>query len=223
MVILCALPATCPQNAVRVCLKMSRIGIYSGSFDPIHKGHIAFALAAIESAKLDIVYFAPEARPRRKPGVTHLGHRLAMIRLATRLHHGLEMLELPDKYFSANTTIPRLRQLFPDDELLLLLGSDLFESMPHWPNVKFLLESMGLIVAVRGHSDIAKTLQRATQLPYPSRELHIIENDKSELASSYIRQTLAAGHRSPDILPSVHVYARQNWLYDDVTSAKKRV
>ena len=198
-----------------------RIGIYSGSFDPVHKGHLAFALAAIESANLDKVYFAPEAKPRRKPGVTHTAHRHAMIRLSTRLNHNLEILDLPDKYFSASTTIPRLKKLFPDDDLVLLMGSDLLEHMPQWPSVNFLLENMGLVVAVRGQDELATALQYASRLPKIPLELHIIESSKPELASRYIRQSLAAGNRSPDILPSVHTYAKQNWLYDDITSARR--
>lgn len=199
-----------------------RIGIYSGSFDPVHKGHVAFALGALDSAKLDQVYFAPESKPRRKSGVTHLGHRLAMLNMATRLHVGLETLELPDRYFSAEKTLPRLRQRFPDADFALLLGSDLFEHISLWPNVEFLLENMALIVAVRSHSDVAHTLALATKLPVAPNELHIIESDKPELASSFIRQSIAAGNRSPDILPSVNKYAIENWLYDDLSSIKNR-
>lgn len=199
-----------------------RIGIYSGSFDPVHKGHVAFALAALDQAKLDSVYFAPEAKPRRKSGVTHMGHRLEMLNMATRLHAGLETLELPDRYFSAEKTIPRLGLRFPDSDFALLLGSDLFEHIAQWPNVEFLLQNMALIVAVRSHTDVAHTLDLTTKLPVAPKELHIIESDKPELASSYIRQSLAAGNRSPDILPSVHTYAKQHWLYDDMSTIKNR-
>ena len=199
-----------------------RIGIYSGSFDPVHKGHVAFALAALEQAKLDKVYFAPESKPRRKANITHMGHRLAMLNLATRLYGGLSTLELPDKYFSAEKTIPRLRLRFPDADLALLVGSDLFENISQWPNIEFLLQNMALIVAVRSHTDVAQTLELATRMPVVIKDLHIIECDKPELASSFIRQSIAAGNRSPDLLPSVNKYAKENWLYDDISSIKYR-
>lgn len=219
--ILCAQAAKCLPNAAKACHKMARIGIYSGSFDPVHKGHVTFALDAINSARLDRVYFAPEAKPRSKPGITHAAHRLAMIRLSVRLHRNLDLLDLPDKYFSANTTLPRLKQVFPDDELLLLVGSDVLEHMHNWPGVEFLLKHMGLVVAVRGQDDIANALQYASRLPAIPREFHIIESTKPELASRYIRHSLAAGNGSPDILPSVHAYAKHHWLYDDVTTARR--
>ena len=213
--------ARCRPNAAKACRKMARIGIYSGSFDPIHKGHLAFALEAVDAARIERVYFAPEAKPRRKPGITHAAHRLAMVRLSVRLHHRLDLLDLPDKYFSANTTIPRLKQLFPEDELLLLIGSDVLEHMHTWPGVQFLLEHMGLVVAVRGQDDLANALEYASRLPVIPREFHIIESNKPQLASRYIRHSLAAGNGSPDILPSVHAYAKQHWLYDDVTTARR--
>ena len=60
-----------------------RVGIYPGAFDPVHKGHIAFALAAITAHQLDKVFFLPEPSPRHKQGVKALDHRVEMVRLAT--------------------------------------------------------------------------------------------------------------------------------------------
>ena len=94
---------------------MSRIGVFSGSFDPVHKGHIAFALEAAKTAKLEKVYMAPEIKPRRKPGITHFAHRVAMLKLAVRSQPKLEVLELPDKYFLPQKTLAQLRQRFPGD------------------------------------------------------------------------------------------------------------
>src|SRR6185295_10705588 len=103
---------------------MKRIGFFSGTFDPIHKGHIAFALQALEAAELDRVYFMPEAKPRRKEGMTHYGHRVAMLRLALRPHKNLKVLEVPDRQFSVQRTMPRLKTRFKNDQLFLLMGSD---------------------------------------------------------------------------------------------------
>ena len=86
-----------------------RIGIYAGAFDPVHKGHVSFALQAIELAGLDEVAFVPEPRPRNKAGVTHLSHRIAMLRLAVKGHPKLKILEVPDKQFLVATSLPRLR------------------------------------------------------------------------------------------------------------------
>ncbi|MEI8338988.1 MAG: adenylyltransferase/cytidyltransferase family protein, partial [bacterium] len=84
----------------------NRIGIFSGSFDPVHEGHIEFALQAIKVAKLDYLYFLPDIEPRHKSDVTHVAHRLEMLNLAIKPHPSLRVLELPDKKFSIATTLP---------------------------------------------------------------------------------------------------------------------
>ena len=68
-----------------------RIGIFAGTFDPVHAGHIAFALQAAEIAKLDEVVFIPERRPLSKSSTEHFGHRVAMIRQAIMPHSKLAL------------------------------------------------------------------------------------------------------------------------------------
>lgn len=199
-----------------------RIGIFSGSFDPVHKGHVAFALAALESAQLDEVYFAPERWPRRKPEVTHLTHRLAMLKLATRMHRQLKVLELPDRYFLSATTLPRIIKQFPDDKLFVLLGSDLLEHLHQWPKVEYLLRNTGLIVGVRGEGDVMRSLDQATALPQQPRELHIVEALEPQISSRYVRHSIREGHNPRDILPSVYAYTQKHWLYPDLSTARRR-
>ena len=193
-----------------------RIGVYAGSFDPVHKGHIAFALEAIEIANLDEVHFLAETKPRYKPGISHASHRLAMLKLATRAHPKLHVLELPDKQFAVATTLPRIRKKFPQDELLFLLGSDVLMHMPRWPLVEELLLQVGLIVAVRSEAEVSHVMSAINELPRPLRELHIIESLEPAAASRHVRQSIRLGHIPRDILPSVHAYAKKHWLYDVV-------
>ncbi|HEU5121705.1 MAG TPA: adenylyltransferase/cytidyltransferase family protein, partial [Candidatus Saccharimonadales bacterium] len=68
---------------------MRRIGIYSGTFDPVHYGHIAFAASAIRACNLDEVVFLPEPQPRYKAGVTDIAHRLALLTMATAAQSNL--------------------------------------------------------------------------------------------------------------------------------------
>ncbi len=73
---------------------MKKVGILAGTFDPIHIGHIAFALRAIEKAQLDKVILLPEREPRRKRNVTDFNHRLSMLKLSVKSFELLEVLEL---------------------------------------------------------------------------------------------------------------------------------
>lgn len=199
-----------------------RIGIISGSFDPVHKGHIAFALAAAEVADLDMVYFAPEVHPRRKPHVSHFGHRLAMLRLATRPYKNLDILELPDRYFLPKVTLPRLQQKFPDARLVLLMGSDLFEHMASWPHVELLLPQVGLLVGARGTYEVAQVLEYSHKLPRQPLELQVIDSVERQTSSTVIRADIAQGKTNQAIVESVASYAKKHWLYHDISSAKKK-
>lgn len=201
---------------------VKRIGIISGSFDPVHKGHIAFALSAAETAELDMVYFAPEVHPRRKPQVSHIGHRLAMLRLALRPYKNLEVLDLPDRYFLPKVTLPRLLQRFPNARLVLLMGSDLFEHMASWPHVELLLPQVGLLVGARGAYDVAHVLEYSHKLPRQPLELQVIDSIERQVSSSLIRADIVAGKISQDIVESVASYAKKHWLYHDISKAKKK-
>src|SRR4051812_4657029 len=99
----------------RDCMK--RIGIYAGTFDPVHSGHVSFALQALKAAELDKVYFLPERRPRNKQHVEHFGHRTAMLKRAAQPHSQFEVLEMVDISFSVERTLPKLQKQFEGDQL----------------------------------------------------------------------------------------------------------
>ena len=110
---------------------MRRVGIYPGTFDPVHAGHISFAKAALASG-LDEVILIPEADPRYKTNVTELRHRAAMLRQATEPHERLALQTLRSSRFTIAETLPELQQLFPGAELSFLLGSDVARTLPQW-------------------------------------------------------------------------------------------
>ena len=160
-----------------------RVGIFAGSFDPVHKGHIAFALQALKEANLSTVYFLPEPKPRRKTGVTHISHRVAMLERALRPHSALKTLELPDKEFSVTKTMPRLKQKLPDTELFLLIGADSeLEHLPNWPLAGQLLKNFGLIIAERSQ-DKEKIKTTIKSLPKPPRALYILKTSGPNISS----------------------------------------
>ena len=217
-VILCVLVAECRLSAVKVYQPMARIGIFSGSFDPIHIGHIAFALQAIDRANLDKVYIAPERKPPRKPGITHPHHRFEMIKLAIRGHDKIELLELLGNNFTPAKTLPRLKKKFKKDKLFLLMGSDLFEHMHNWPDVEILLKEVGLVIGARGNYEVTESLATAHNLPAQPRELTILDSIERDISSKQIRQQLRNNHRSDGVVDSVENYAKKHWLYDRVKS-----
>lgn len=190
-----------------------RAGIFAGSFDPIHQGHVDFALSAIRRAKLDKVYFLPEAKPRTKPTASHLAHRLAMLKLAILPHSSLDVLELPDRQFTVGKSLPRLNQKFHDDELFLMIGSDLLEHLGDWPLADRLLTRMGLIIGLRHgfRAEKAKTLIR--QLPIKTGEVFILSSPGAKVSSAAIRQAVRSGQKPENLDSKVYEYIKSSWLY----------
>lgn len=192
-----------------------RVGIFSGSFDPVHKGHIAFAKAALKSGQLDTVYFAPESHPRRKTAVTHIAHRVAMLKLALESEPNLNVLELPDKNFSVAKTVPRLKKRFPTAELYYLAGSDMLEHMPSWDLIEPMITDMGLIIGLRG-SDTKSSVQKAIKsLPVPPKDL-IIASTKRMISSQNIRDQVAAYKKPSEIPEAIQSYIDEHWLYHKI-------
>jgi nicotinate-nucleotide adenylyltransferase len=201
---------------------VKRIGILSGTFDPVHKGHVSFALQAIEAAGLDEVVFLPETRPRHKHDVTHQSHRIAMLRLAVKAYKKLEILELPDKQFTVATSLPRLIQKYPDAQLLMLIGTDVLSHISVWPHTKALLKKVGLVIAVRGEKDERHAFQLLAALPVEPPETHVLISSYKQVASRDIRDSIKSGDTPDGMLSSVEAYAKQHWLYASVAGSANK-
>ena len=199
--------------------KSKRIGIYAGAFDPVHAGHITFALQALEIAQLDRVYFLPERRPRNKQGVEHFGHRVAMLTRASAPHRKFGVLEYVDISFSVARTLPRLQKQFRGDQLIFLFGSDAIVHLPDWPNVKQLLDSSELVVGVRASADVAIVRQQIAAWADQPKALAIFDSYAADVSSGAVREALRRRRPVRGLLSSVARYSNRHWLY--VSFAKR--
>lgn len=190
---------------------MNKIGVYSGTFDPVHKGHIGLALEAIKAANLDVVYFLPEPLPRRKTGVTHLAHRLAMLKLATQPYPKLKVLELPDNKFDIAKTLPRINQKFPGGEIYCICGVDVVEHMPTWPLLESFLNQVSLIVGTGVANE--KPGELIDKLPINPKTLLIVKSPFPDISSHKIRNSLTSNKKAAGLQQTVAKYAKANWLY----------
>ncbi len=197
---------------------MSKIGIFSGSFDPIHGGHLAFALKAAQEANLDKVYFLAELKPRRKTHPTHFAHRQQLLKIATKPFPKLGVLELPDKTFSTNKTLPRLKAKFQDAQLYMLLGSDLAKYLPNWPHIDLLLADMKLIIGVRKLDSVQKVQKNLGKLKKVPKGSLIITSQLSDVSSKQIRESLKKNKPAHGQLKSTETYIKKNWLYSAISA-----
>ena len=194
-------------------MRIRRVGIYAGAFDPIHAGHLAFALQALQIAKLDAVYFLPERRPRHKLGVEHFGHRVAMLRQTLLPHPHCQLLELTDISFSVEHTLPKLQQLFPSDQLVFLFGSDVLPNLAGWPKIDRLLQHSELVIGLRDQDDLQQAKKCIERLPAQPVNATIFTSYSPEISSGKIRAALRRRTKTPGLLSSVQRYSDHNWLY----------
>lgn len=193
--------------------QLQRVGIYAGTFDPVHGGHVAFALQALKAANLDTIYFLPERRPRAKQQVEHFGHRVAMLRRALAPHPQLQVLELVDVNFSIERTLPALQQRFDGQELVFLFGSDILPGLPDWPHVERLLESSELVIGIRSQDTAASARATIADWPLQPKLLTMFPSFAPEVSSGIIREALRKRRAVPGLLTSVERYSDRNWLY----------
>jgi nicotinate-nucleotide adenylyltransferase len=190
-----------------------RIGIFAGTFDPVHAGHIAFALQAIKTAELDRVYFMPERRPRNKQSVEHYAHRVAMLKQAFRPHPLVQVLEFVDINFSVDRTLPKIKALFPGDDVVLLFGSDVISGVSQWPNASVLLQNCSFVIGLRG-KDSSEQIEKVIRAwPSSDKTRYIISSYAPSVSSSAVRQALRGRSSTRGILRSVERYSNKHWLY----------
>lgn len=182
---------------------MKKIGIFAGTFDPVHKGHISFAREAAKACALDKVFFVAERNPRNKASVTDLAHRVKMLELATTSYDDLEVLELPDAQFTVFQTLPKLQEKFAGAEMIFLLGSDVAKNLARWKNIEQLLSNVKFAIAVRSKD-------KGINIPNSSI---LITTPHTHISASQIR----SGQAKESIDPAVQKYISRHGIYNRIS------
>jgi nicotinate-nucleotide adenylyltransferase len=198
-----------------------RIGVFGGSFDPVHLGHLLLAEACRESAGLDLVLFVPAAAsPLKTRTLTADKHRVTMLQLASGGHEAFRVDERELARGGVSYTVDTLRALsaeFPHDELWLLIGADALRDFPRWREPAEICRLASLLAVRRGGLpplDFAVlegivSPERRAQFAAAQVAMPLIE-----LSSSDLRARAAAGRSLRFRVPrAVEEYIRQHALY----------
>jgi nicotinate-nucleotide adenylyltransferase len=190
--------------------KRPRIGIYSGGFDPVHAGHIVFALKAQKIAGLERVYFVPERRPQHGAEPEHYVHRSIMLKNALRPYKQFTVFDLPDARLTSRSLTRVVEALPPADLSLLTTASEL---LWHDGELPALYHKLHLVIAVTSHAQMAEVLARLTSGDKLFGNITFIDIGTAHISSTAIRRSIRTGKPVRGILPSVWRYARKQWLY----------
>ena len=219
------------------------VGLFGGTFDPIHRGHLAVARAARERFDLGLILFVPASIPphKRDLNITPYAHRYAMVSLAVS---GEKMfipsdIESPEQLgdtpsYSIDTVKRMKKQLKKADRLFFLIGMDAFQDIAKWREPEALLKETDFIVMARpGYSlaDVGDSLpeklrpdprvskalkaQPATgDIVLPGATLHLLSETHEKISATQIRAAARSGSKLDSLVgPAVAEYIRKTGLY----------
>ncbi|MEO6710224.1 MAG: nicotinate-nucleotide adenylyltransferase [Planctomycetota bacterium] len=200
-------------EGARSWAELRRIGIFGGSFDPVHVGHLYVASTAQAARALERVVFVPARVPPHKPEqvLASGSDRIAMLEIALRGHPDWTIDALELERAGPSYTIDTLRELrgryglHPDARLYLLLGSDNLRGFAHWKDVGLLLElALPVVVAREKELEplIASLGRELPQTQAARLERALIACEPLEISSTEIRESLARGRVPSESLPA---------------------
>lgn len=196
-----------------------KIGIYGGSFDPVHVGHVNAALTFKEELSLDKIIVIPAYQPPHKKGLamTPSEHRMNMCNLAFGKLEGFEVSDIEilraDEGYMADT-VAQIREIYPDDELYLLIGGDMLLYFRKWYAWSKITDEAVIAVAARNWDDDAALEAEAAVLRSYGAEVRIVPIDVKEISSTAVRETVRRADDISSMVPEgVDEYIWDHYLY----------
>ncbi len=195
------------------------IGIYSGSFNPVHKGHVALCDYLVRQGLVDQVWlirsplnpFKVESAQTLAPDAD----RAAMLRIAVRGHKGLRVSTIEDQLPKPNYTINTfhaLEEQFPEHEFHLIIGADNWLAFDRWRAFEEFLTRYHLIVYPRPGYEMGEE-EKLRLGPEAIRNVRFVDAPLYDISSTEIREDIAAGREPAMLNPRVFAYILEKKLY----------
>ncbi len=191
-----------------------RTGIFGGTFNPVHYGHLINIEFIREKYSLDRILFIPAKIPVHKNISDRVkpSERLEMVQLAISGNPAFEVSDIEVERETPSytiLTIKELRELYPEDKLYLIIGSDSFNDLDTWKSYKDILANIPLIIMKRsGGRELRMDLLAI------SKEVNSFENPLLAISSSMIRERIKNGLSVRYLMPDAVVeYINKKELY----------
>lgn len=202
-----------------------RLGIFGGSFDPVHLGHLLVAECCREQCRLDAVWFLPTAVPPHKQQgreLTPAADRVAMLELAIAGNEAFSVCRYEIDRGGVNYSVDTLTHFYEEDssrELFFLMGADMLEDLPNWRDARRVCQ-LAVPVAVHRPGATSLHFECLQEIVEPER-LEIIRNHRVEMpevgvSSTDLRNRVQAGKGIRYRVPrAVEMYIRSHGLYKE--------
>jgi nicotinate-nucleotide adenylyltransferase len=201
-----------------------RLGIFGGTFDPVHHGHLILAECCREQCQLDQVWFLPAAVPPHKQTneVTSAEHRLQMMQLAVAGHPGLVVSRMETERAGVSYTVDTLKQIGEeqsDAQLYLLMGADTLADLPNWRQPANVCQLATPVVVQRADfpaADFSVLEEFVDERRLAEIQTHLVNMPVVQFSSSDIRQKMREGRSVRYQVPrAVEMYIQTNGLYQE--------
>ncbi|MFZ5905382.1 MAG: nicotinate-nucleotide adenylyltransferase [Chloroflexota bacterium] len=196
-----------------------RIGIFGGTFDPPHLGHLILASEACSQLDLSRLLWVLTPNPPHKLSqvVTSVEHRLEMLQRAISDNPAFELsrleLERPGPHYTLDT-VRIIQNRFPSADIILVIGGDSLRDLPAWRLAADLVSACREIGVMRRPGDSADLAALESLLPGLRAKLRFVDAPLLEIASSEIRRRVAEGISVRYYLPpAVNEYIQKEHLY----------
>ena len=200
-------------------LSGKRIGVFGGTFDPIHIGHLILAVEARHQLQLDQVVLAPAGDPPHKPDnpISPLHHRLAMCRLAVadddELGISLIDAERPGPHYTSDMLRLLRKEMDANAQIFFLMGLDSLRDLPTWHEPEWLVRNCRLVALRRYNVEIDWATLEAV-LPGVRKRVDVLDMPELEIASSALRERVRTEQPIRYQVPrAVERYIREQGLY----------
>jgi nicotinate-nucleotide adenylyltransferase len=196
-----------------------RIGIFGGTFDPPHIGHLILAAEALEQLSLDSILWilTPFPPHKQKQKITPIMHRQRMVELAINGNNcfvlsRIDMDRVPPHY--AVDTLILLHEQMPEDELYYLMGADSLNDIPKWHRpIDFVNLCTGIVVMSRSVDDFTISVLKMKKSGL-RKKLHYLKTPNIDISGTDIRSRIKNGRQYRYFIPErVYQYIVENQLY----------
>jgi len=195
------------------------IGIFGGTFDPPHLGHLILAAEAQAQLQLSRVLWMLTPQPPHKleRGITPLWHRLEMLRRAIADVPGFEVstveVDRPGPHYTIDS-LNALHEKYPGGKLVLLIGGDSLRELPGWNRPHEIIAAVHAFGVMRRPGDSVEFDALERVFPALRAKLLLVNAPQLDISSSTLRQRISdGGHYRYYLHPQVYDYIHQNHLY----------